>query len=90
MFHRRRTLAQLREELQAIELFDRVHDFSTHADAVSDAAYAGRQTRRNQVISEIEKLKLSKPEWRNSGRISAAVAFGCAIGWGMFFLYLLK
>jgi len=88
MSTRRRTLGQLREELEVIALFDRVHDFATQADTASETAYANRQIRRNQLTTEIEKLKVSQPEQQNAGRVSAALAFVGAIGWAL--VYMLK
>jgi len=54
---RRKRLASLRQELETIALFDRVHDFTLEHDSADDRAYASRQIRRSQIVAEIKKLR---------------------------------
>jgi hypothetical protein len=54
---RRKMLASLRQELETIALFDRVHDFTLEHDSADDRAYASRQIRRSQIVAEIKKLR---------------------------------
>jgi hypothetical protein len=54
---RRKMLASLRQELETIALFDRVHDFTLEHDSADDRAYASRQIRRSQILAEIKKLR---------------------------------
>jgi len=52
----RRTLAHLHEELRSIEVLDRIYDYATDEDPVSERAFAIRQLRRKQIQDEIGKL----------------------------------
>ena len=74
-------MARLHEELTAIALFDRVHEYATDPDPADNRAYALRQIRRSQIIAEIRKLSPSKPEYRNHVRITSAVLLLCVVGY---------
>jgi hypothetical protein len=60
MWRRQNALAALYDELRAIQVFDRVHDYSANTDPTDDEAYATRQIRRSQIATEIQKLKEAK------------------------------
>jgi hypothetical protein len=60
MWQRQKALAALYDELQAIQVFDRLHDYSANADPAHNEAYAARQVRRAQITAEIERLRESK------------------------------
>ena len=79
----RTTLANLCEELRAIDVLDRIHDYSTDADPANNRLSAIRQARRNQIMREIEKLTAHKPERWKPARLSGAIAFICAVGYAM-------
>jgi len=61
MSQRQRALAALYDELRTIEVFDRVHNFSTNTNMADNQAYATRQIRRAHITAEIQKLKESRP-----------------------------
>jgi len=86
---RQQTLARLHEELTTIALFDRVHDYATDPDPADNRAHAFRQIRRSQIMAEIRKLSLSKPQYRNPARISSAALLLCVVGYATLH-YLLK
>lgn len=61
MWQRQRALAALNDELRTIQVFDRLHDYSTNTDHLDNKAYAVRQIRREQITAEIQKLNETKP-----------------------------
>jgi hypothetical protein len=61
MSQQQKTLAALYDELRTIQVFDRVHEYSSKPDAADDQAYARRQIRRAQIIAEIQRIHESKP-----------------------------
>lgn len=81
MWRRRATLARLREELNTLAVFDRVHDYSEDADSRDKEAYANRQMRRSEIIAKIAKLRASKPKLWKQARISSVVLFLGAVGY---------
>jgi hypothetical protein len=88
MWRRRNALARLQEELRIIELFDRVHDYALDSNPSDNGAYAFRQVRRAEIMAEIDRLKLSKPVYKNDARLSSVLLLG-AIGYATFH-YLFK
>ena len=88
MWRRRRVLAALHGELKTLEVFDRVHDLSTHADPASQRAYAIRQKRRSEIVTEMEKLKAVGAKSRNPARASSAAAILCVAGYAMIHYFL--
>ncbi|HLV88285.1 MAG TPA: hypothetical protein VKV39_14965 [Candidatus Sulfotelmatobacter sp.] len=89
MLQRRTSLAHLREELRTLEAFDRLHEYSTDP-TLDEVAHAARQSRRNQIMAEIqERLKDSKSEAGSPVRIGAAAAFVCTVGYALVH-YLIK
>lgn len=86
---RRTTLAQLYEELRTIEVFDRLRDYAND-ESPTDSGYATRQSRRNQILAEIQRrLNTSQPRQRSLAQISGAFVFVCAISYAVLY-YLLK
>ena len=88
MWQRRKTFSGLHEELKTIAMFDRVHDYARDPDPAADRAHSIRQARRAQILSEIEKLRTSKPH-RSQTRVSSAIVLLCAVGCATLY-YLLK
>jgi hypothetical protein len=82
----RRTLAHLHEELRNIEVLDRIHDYATDEDPVSERAYTIRQLRRKKIQDDIGRLSksgLSTYDW-----IARALVFVCAFSYVMlYFLF---
>ena len=77
----RRTLAHLHEDLRNIDVLDRIHDYATDEDPVSEQAYAMRQLRRKIIQDDIARLSksgLTKFDW-----LARAVVFVCAFGYVM-------
>ena len=61
-------LARLHEELEILDVFDRVHDYGAVAPNRSDNdAYGFRQKRRSEIVAEIAKPAARKP-WVASSR----------------------
>ena len=88
MSPQQKNLTLLQEELRTIQIFDRVHDYATEPDAISERAYAVRQLRRKQILDEISRLRASEPEPRKAVRFGRTVFFVCATGYAMLY-YLL-
>ena len=65
-------MASLYQELGTIDMFDRVHDLAPNSDPAEEYAYAFRQIRRSQIISEIKRLT-AESEYKK------AVALFCAV-----------
>ena len=89
MSRRQKTLACLQEELSTLAVFDRVHDYTRDPDPADNRAYTSRQIRRSQIMAEISRLSLSKPEHRNHARIGSAVLVLSAFGYATLH-YLLR
>ena len=77
---RRTVLARLSQELSTIEAFDRVHDLSPNSGPAEDYAYAVRQTRRSQIMSEMKRLT-AEPKYKKWVRISSAFVLFSAVGY---------
>ena len=88
MLPRQKTLAFLHEELRILALFDRVHDNTTDPNPADNRAHSLRQTRRSEIIAEIEKLEAIKPKFPdNTGRGTAVLILG-AIGYATLYYFL--
>jgi hypothetical protein len=81
MLRRHQKLARLHQELDTIELFDRIHDNTLDPSPVDNRAYVLRQIRRSEVTAEINRLRASKPEFRNRAWKDGAVLLLCAVGY---------
>ncbi|HXJ91183.1 MAG TPA: hypothetical protein VMS18_30530 [Candidatus Binatia bacterium] len=79
---RRGTLARLRDELNTLATFDRLHDLATVHDASETRAYELRQIRRSQVTAEVEMLRTSRHNRvMNHIRVSSGFILLCAAGY---------
>jgi len=82
----RRTLAHLHEELRSIEVLDRIYDYATDEDPVSERAFAIRQLRRKQIQDEIGKLSktgVTAYDW-----VARAIVIVCAFSYvALYFLF---
>ena len=82
----RRTLAHLHEELRSIDVLDRIYDYATEEDPVSERAFAIRQLRRKQIQDDIGKLSktgVTAYDW-----LARAVVVVCAFSYVMlYFLF---
>ena len=87
MFQKQKTLARLREELRTLEVFDRVHGFAIDPDPADTRAYAARQNRRAQIMSEIGRLGGSKPQ--KLPRLSGIVVLIWAAGYATLLISLI-
>jgi hypothetical protein len=87
MSGRREKLARLHAELDTLALFDRVHDNTTDPNPADNRAHSLRQTRRSEIIAEIEKLEAIKPKFPNTGRGTAVLILG-AIGYATLYYFL--
>jgi len=87
---RPRALARLRDELNTLAAFDRLHDLAIAHDAAETRAFEFRQTRRSQITAELEKLRVSKDNGVvNYIRVSSGFVLLCAVGYASL-RYLLK
>jgi len=53
---KRRKLKRLREEVMSIDIFNRLYEDSANPTEAQKTAHLARQNRRNEVLSEIERL----------------------------------
>lgn len=88
MSPQQKTLVRLHEELRVLQVFDRVHEYTTEPDAASERAYAVRQLRRKQILDEITRLRASTPETRNAVRVGRAIFFVCVTASAMLYCLL--
>lgn len=87
---RQRALARLRDELNTLATFDRLHDLATTHEAAETRAYECRQARRSQIAAEIEKIEASRHGDRiNQIGMSSGFLLLCAVGYASLH-YLLK
>lgn len=86
---RYKALTELYEELRNIRVLDRIHNYATDVNPISERAYEIRQRRRQQILDEIARLKASKSERVLRAILGSAVGFVCVAGYAML-LYLLK
>lgn len=84
MSRRQKKLARLDEELSTMALFDRVHHYATCSDPADEQAYASREARRLEIMTEIRRLSANLKSGNHALRRSTAL-FLCAM-----FFYLLK
>jgi hypothetical protein len=89
MLRRQKSLALLHEELRTLAVFDRVHEYAADPDSADNLAYASRQIRRSQIMTEISTLSPSNLENRNHARIGSALLLLIAVGYAALH-YLLK
>jgi hypothetical protein len=89
MSQRRTALANLHEELRNIQIFDRVYDYSSDADAANELAHVVRQMRRKQIVDEIARLRAAKGEPAKRKLVGSVLVIMCAFGYGMLY-YLLR
>lgn len=85
-----RALARLRDELNTLATFDRLHDLATTPNTVETRAYESRQIRRSQITAEIEMIRASRRSRVMSHiRMSSGFALLCAAGYASLH-YLLR
>jgi len=89
MWQRQKALTRLHDELNALALFDRVHDYTEEHDLANNRAHELRQIRRTQILAEIKELSTSKVGFRIRARISSAILLLGAGGYATLH-YLLK
>ena len=78
MWRRQKALKRLRDKLNALALFDRVHDYSPDHDLADILAHASRQMRRTQIMAEIKELSTSEQGHRSAFRMRSALLLLCA------------
>lgn len=82
-------LSRLQEELQILDLLDRLHDYSAGDPNRRDHhAYAFRQRRRSEIVAEIETRSARRP-WFQGLRLGSVALLVCATLYATFH-YLLK
>jgi hypothetical protein len=86
---RHKELAELCDELRNIRVLDRIHDYATGPDPISDRAHEIRQRRRKQILHDIAKLKMSKSKRIMRAMVGSAVGLVSVAGYAML-LYFLK
>jgi hypothetical protein len=85
MWGRQRKVDDLHEELLTIAVFDRVYDYNTDPNRGNDGAYASRQTRRAEILSEIAKLEAKRWFEVHAGTASLMLSL-CAAAYATFHL----
>jgi hypothetical protein len=83
MWRRHKVLARLKDELNTLALFDRVHECTLAHDVASNRAHALRQARRAQIMDEITELSSSQVERWNRAWISSVILLLCAGGYAL-------
>jgi len=86
---RYKMLAELYDELRNIRVLDRIYDYATEADPISERAYEIRQRRRKQILDEIARLKATRTQRVMRAAVGSAVGVISVAGYAML-LYLLK
>lgn len=82
-------LARLHEELELLNLFDRVHDYGAEdPNRPDNQAYLCRQERRTEILAEIAKLGVRKAWFQGLPGVSIAFVL-CATVY-VTFHYLFK
>lgn len=81
MWARQKALSQ---ELETIQLLDRLHAYASDPDPVDNRAYELRQTRRAEITAEIQKLNASRTQSSNDARVGSTILFLCAVGYATF------
>jgi hypothetical protein len=68
MWGREEKLVRLYEELDTLYVFDRIHDYGADVrNRGDDNAYASRQERRSEILTEIAKLRVRNPWFEGFG-----------------------
>ncbi len=87
---REEKLVRLYQELDTLEVFDRVHDYRADDPNRGDNdAYVSRQKRRSEILAEIAKLGVRKNRWFEGLRGDKVALLLCATLYATFH-YLLK
>jgi len=86
---RYKVLAELYDELRNIRVLDRIYDYATEADPISERAHEIRQRRRRQILDEIARLKATRTQQVIRAVVGSAVGVVSVAGYAML-LYLLK
>jgi hypothetical protein len=86
---RHKVLAELYDELRNIRLLDRIYDYATDPDPISERAHEIRQRRRKQILDEVARLKATRTEHVIRAMVGSAVGVVSVAGYAML-LYLLK
>jgi hypothetical protein len=89
MWGREEKLVRLNEELEILDIFDRVHDYDPDGpNRGENDAYVFRQKRRCEILAAIEMLGVRKPQFEVLRAGSVALVL-CATLYATFH-YLLK
>jgi hypothetical protein len=83
MWRRHKALTRLKDELNALAVFDRVYECTQDHDLASNRAHELRQVRRDQIMAEITELNTSQPDYWNRSRITSGILFLCAGGYAL-------
>jgi hypothetical protein len=86
MWRRHKALARLKDELNALAVFDRVYECTQDHDLASNRAHELRQVRRTQIMAEISELSTSQLEHWNRTRITTVILLICAGGYALRYL----
>jgi hypothetical protein len=81
-------LVRLHEELELLDVFDRVHNYANAPNRSDNDAYVSRQKRRSEILAEIAKLGVRKP-WFEGLRAGSVALVLCATLYATFH-YLFK
>jgi hypothetical protein len=81
-------LARLHEELEILDVFDRVHNCANGPNRSDDDAYVSRQKRRSEILAGIAKLEARQP-WLEGIRAGSIALLFCATLYATFH-YLFK
>lgn len=82
-------VVRLHEELELLDVFDRVHDYGADdPNRGDDEAHVSRQKRRSEILTEIANLEGKKP-WFEGLRASSVALLLCATLYATFH-YLFK
>ena len=87
MWRRHKALIHLKDELNALALFDRLHECTEDHDVASNRAHELRQLRRAQIMAEISELSTSQPEQWNRAWITTVILLICAGGYVLRYLF---
>jgi hypothetical protein len=70
---------RLREELELLDIFDRVHENRTYESKGDDDAYSFRQKRRSQILAKISELQARKRRINGLRTGSAALLLSASV-----------
>jgi hypothetical protein len=88
MWTRPKKLRSLREELQIIAVFERLEKYATELPSVRGENAALRETRRSQILAEIEWLESGKSSLPQ--KYAAIVSLALLVSSTLSFYYLLR